>query len=58
VGIAVYVGNETKIMKNAKKAPKKVSNIMRTMNHMLYTVFAFQALLILLFSGLNVMWVA
>jgi magnesium-transporting ATPase (P-type) len=28
VGIAIYVGPESKIMKNAKKPPKKVSNIM------------------------------
>jgi len=41
VGVAIYVGNDTKIMKNAKKAPKKVSNIMKIMNYMLYTVFGF-----------------
>ena len=28
VGLVIYVGNETKIMKNAKKPPKKISNIM------------------------------
>ncbi len=32
---------ETKIMKNMKKAPYKVSNVMKLMNKMLYTVFAF-----------------
>ena len=41
IGLVVYVGNESKIMKNAKKPPKKTSNIMIKMNHMLYTVFGF-----------------
>ena len=39
LGLVIYVGTESKIMKNAKKPPKKVSNIMRKMNYMLYTVF-------------------
>jgi len=41
VGLVIYVGGETKIMKNAKKPPKKVSAIMTMMNYMLYSVFAF-----------------
>ena len=41
VGLVIYVGDETKIMKNAKKPPKKVSAIMTMMNYMLYSVFAF-----------------
>ena len=40
-GIAVYVGHSTKIMKNQKDPPRKISNVMRMMNYMLYTVFAF-----------------
>jgi magnesium-transporting ATPase (P-type) len=40
-GIVIYVGNNTKIMKNAKKAPRKISHLMKMMNFMLYTVFAF-----------------
>ena len=40
-GLVLYVGAETKIMKNAKKAPRKISNLMKLMNYMLYTVFAF-----------------
>lgn len=40
-GIVVYVGAESKIMKNAKKAPRKISKLMRMMNYMLYSVFAF-----------------
>lgn len=40
-GICLYVGAETKIFKNSKKPPRKVSNLMKVMNKMLYTVFAF-----------------
>lgn len=40
-GIVLYVGNNTKIMKNAKKPRRKISNLMKKMNQMLYTVFAF-----------------
>lgn len=40
-GIVIYVGSDTKIMKNSKKAPRKISKLMRMMNYMLYTVFAF-----------------
>ena len=29
VGLVVYVGNESKIMMNAKKPPKKISYIMK-----------------------------
>lgn len=43
-------------MKNAKKAPRKVSQIMRLMNFMLYTVFAFQITIIVVFSSLSLWW--
>jgi len=43
-------------MKNAKKPPKKVSNIMTKMNYMLYTVFAFQLLIIIIYASLSVLW--
>lgn len=56
LGIVVYTGMQTKIMKNLKKPPHKVSNIMKLMNKMLYSVFAFQFCLILLYAGLNVQW--
>ena len=48
---------ETKIMKNLKKPLHKVSNIMRLMNKMLYSVFAFQFILITLFAGLDLKWI-
>lgn len=41
IGIVVYVGMDTKIMRNLKRPPHKVSNIMKQMNKMLYSVFAF-----------------
>lgn len=41
IGIVTYTGMNTKIMKNLKKPPHKVSNIMKLMNKMLYSVFAF-----------------
>ncbi len=41
IGLVVYVGTDSKIMKNAKKSPKKVSQMMNMMNWMLYSVFAF-----------------
>jgi phospholipid-translocating ATPase len=40
-GLVIYVGNDTKIMRNAKSSIRKVSNLMKLMNIMLYTVFAF-----------------
>ena len=40
-GICLYVGNQTKIMMNQKKSPSKVSNLMRLMNKLLYSVFGF-----------------
>ena len=40
-GIVLYVGVQTKIFMNSKKAPRKVSNLMKMMNKMLYTVFGF-----------------
>ena len=43
-------------MKNSKKPPHKVSNVMKMMNKMLYTVFVFQVLIIILFASLNFKW--
>lgn len=40
-GLVLYTGQESKIMKNMKKPPRKVSLLMKLMNFMLYTVFAF-----------------
>jgi hypothetical protein len=46
----------TKIMRNLKKIPHKVSNVMDLMNKMLYTVLLFQVLLVLIIAGLSLNW--
>ena len=56
IGIIVYSGMQTKIMKNLKKIPRKESNVMDQMNKMLYTVLLLQVLLVILISGLNLYW--
>ena len=43
-------------MMNAKKAPIKVSNLMRLMNFFLYTVFALQLCMIIVLSSISVAW--
>ena len=52
-GICLYVGQDTKIFKNSKKPERKVSNLMKMMNKMLYTVFAFQMIIIIVFASLS-----
>ena len=56
IGVVLYTGHDTKVMLNSKDAPSKISNILRRMNKILYTVFAFQILICLVFAGLNVNW--
>jgi magnesium-transporting ATPase (P-type) len=53
IGFVLYTGPETKIMMNAKKPPTKISNMQRAMNKMLYSVFAFQLILILVYAILS-----
>ena len=55
-GICLYVGNQTKIMMNQKKPPAKISNLMRLMNKLLYSVFGFQFLIICLWATLSLIW--
>ena len=56
IGIAVNLGKETKIMKNQRKVKPKVSNMMRTMNKMLYSVFAFQFCIVVTLATLSYYW--
>jgi phospholipid-translocating ATPase len=58
IGVVIYVGNESKIMMNAKKPPSKISNMMKKMNVMLYTVFLFQLAIIITFASLGVSWMS
>lgn len=55
-GIVLYVGNDTKIMQNSKKPKRKLSNLMLMMNRILYSVFAFQLLLVVVFASLSLAW--
>jgi len=43
---------------NAKKPPRKVSNLMKMMNYMLYSVFALQFFIIILYASLSISWIA
>ena len=55
LGIVVYVGMTTKVM--SKKKPKqKVSNIMRIMNQLLYSLFVFQFFIVLIFTSVGTVW--
>ena len=56
IGLAVYTGHDTKIMKNAKDPPLKMSNVMKTMNFLLISVFIFQIIICILFSSFNLMF--
>lgn len=56
IGFVVYTGHLTKVMLNAKKPPSKTSNVLRIMNKMLYSVFAFQFILIAFYSVFGFLW--
>jgi phospholipid-transporting ATPase len=53
IGLVIYVGKNTKIMKNSKKPSIKISKILLTMNYLLYTLFAFDIILCLIFAGFS-----
>ena len=52
IGVAIYTGHSTKIMKNSKRPKSKVSNIMKIMNRLLYSLFIFMAVICILFASL------
>ena len=41
---------------NSKNAVRKVSNVMKLMNKMLYSVFAFQLIIIAIFASASLFW--
>ena len=51
-GIVVYAGHHTKIMKNSHKPEPKVSKMIKIMDKLLYSLFAFTLLLCLIFAFL------
>ena len=56
-GIVVYTGKETKIVLNSKKAPSKVSNVLKQMNRILYSIFLLEVLICITFGSFGVFWV-
>jgi phospholipid-transporting ATPase len=56
VGIVVYSGKNTKIMKNSKAPRQKVSKILLIMNKLLYSVFIFHIIICVVFGYLNLRW--
>ena len=56
LGISVSLGNKTKIMMNQRKPKGKISAMMKMMNYLLYSVFAFQMLIIIAFASLSTGW--
>ena len=56
IGVVAYTGHSTKIMKNSKNPPIKVSNLMKVMNYILYSIFAFQLGLCVAYSLFYIIW--
>ena len=56
IGIVVYSGKSTKIMKNSKAPKQKTSMILLTMNNLLYSVFFFEFSICLIFAILSLKW--
>lgn len=56
IGICIYCGNQSKIFKNARKPLSKSSHVMKVMNKILYTVFAFQAIMCLSLAMASIIW--
>lgn len=54
IGVVVYTGHSTKIMKNAREPPIKVSNVMKIMNYLLYSIFFFEIFICVFYSILYV----
>jgi len=51
-GIVIYAGHQTKIMKNSHKPEPKISKMIKIMDKLLYSLFAFTLLLCLIFAFL------
>lgn len=56
VGIAIYCGHNTKAFQNSRKPPHKMSNVLKRMNKILYSVFAVQSLICLILAIVSVLW--
>ena len=58
LGVVIYTGKEAKIVLNSKKAPTKFSNIQRTMNWILGSVFLLQIIICFIFAGVGQQWLS
>jgi magnesium-transporting ATPase (P-type) len=56
LGYVIYTGHSTKIMKNSKNPPSKMSGVLRKMNTILYSVFILQGFIIITFASASVNW--
>ena len=57
IGVVIYAGHYTKIMKNSKNSVHKTSKIIKTMNKIMYSLFAFTVSVCVIFSVCNVKFV-
>lgn len=55
-GVVVYTGTDTKIVLNSKPAPRKVSNVLKLMNFILFSIFGLQIVVCVLFSFFGIYW--
>lgn len=56
-GLVIYSGHNTKIMKNSKKPIQKVSRVMLIMNKLLYSLFAANIIICVIFGSLSYQFV-
>jgi phospholipid-transporting ATPase len=52
-GIVIYSGHNTKIMKNSKKPRQKISRVMLIMNKLLYSLFAVDIIICVIFGSFS-----
>ncbi|GAB9471416.1 Phospholipid-transporting atpase [Globisporangium polare] len=56
-GLAIFTGSETKLMQNARATPSKQSNVYKMVNKCILLVFFTQAVLCLISTICNAVWV-
>ena len=56
LGVIIYTGYETKIMKNSKDPKSKVSKLIKTINKILYSLIIVQITICILFAYLSLNW--
>lgn len=55
-GVVVYAGHDTKAIKNSKKPPVKMSNLLKKMNKIMNSLFVFQASVCISFAAGSLDW--